>query len=156
MIQQYVNREVISHFEINETYLKMLNDLGENLRCNYGYMKKQFDLNEKMRAVLIDWIVDVQLKFKLRSETLFLTIYIIDRYLNTKIIQKNRLQQVGISALIIACKYEEIYTPEVTDFTYLTDNTYTKKEILDMERDILSALSFDITIPSILCFYDLL
>jgi cyclin B len=148
--------DVPLHSQMHEIYLQMINEGGNSLRCNYGYMKKQSDINEKMRAVLIDWLVDVHLKFKLRSETLFLTVYIIDKFLNIRVIQKNTLQLVGISCLIIACKYEEIYTPEVTDFIYITDNTYTKEEILAMERDILSTLSFDITIPSILKFYDLL
>jgi len=44
-------------------------------------MKKQLDINEKMRAILIDWLVDVHQKFKLVNETLFLTVNLIDRYL---------------------------------------------------------------------------
>jgi cyclin B len=46
-----------------------------------GYMSQQSDINEKMRAILIDWLVDVHLKFKLLEETLFLTVNLIDRYL---------------------------------------------------------------------------
>jgi hypothetical protein len=46
-----------------------------------GYMEKQNDINEKMRAILVDWLIEVHLKFKLLPETLFLTVNIIDRYL---------------------------------------------------------------------------
>jgi len=119
------------------------------------YMKYQRDINEKMRAILIDWLVDVHLKFKLVPETLFLTIQIIDRFLCRKEVNRNKLQLVGITALFIACKYEEIYPPELKDFVYVTDKAYTKKEILKMEKMILLELGFDITYPSSLRFLDL-
>lgn len=48
---------------------------------HYGYITNQTDINEKMRAILIDWLIEVHLKFKLLPETLFLTVNIIDRYL---------------------------------------------------------------------------
>jgi len=50
--------------------------------------------------------------------------------------------------MLIACKYEEIYPPIVKDFVYITDNAYTKEEILDMERQMLQALDFNIQITS--------
>jgi len=53
-----------------------------------SYMKSQTDINESMRAILVDWLVDVHLKFKLLSETLFLTINIIDRFLSVKQAQR--------------------------------------------------------------------
>ena len=99
-----------------------------------GYMKKQEDLNEKMRAVLIDWLVEVHLKFKLQDETLFLTVNLIDRYLSVAQIQREKLQLVGVASLLIASKYEEIYPPIVNDFVYITDNAYKREEILAMER----------------------
>jgi hypothetical protein len=115
---------------------------------NQGYMKSQRDINEKMRAILIDWVVDVHLKFKLLPETLFLTTIIIDRYLEKVEINRNKLQLVGVSALFIACKYEEIYPPELKDFVYITDKAYTKSDILSMESDILKVLEFNVTTPS--------
>jgi len=50
-----------------------------------------------------------------------------------------------VAALLISCKYEEIYPPEIKDFVYITDNAYDIKELLDMEGKILLALNFDIT-----------
>jgi hypothetical protein len=50
--------------------------------------------------------------------------------------------------MLIACKYEEIYPPIVKDFVYITDNAYTKEEILEMERKLLSTLDFNIQITS--------
>lgn len=108
----------------------------------------QSDINEKMRAILIDWLVDVHLKFKLLPETLFLTISIIDRFLSEAQINRQRLQLVGVASMFIACKYEEIYAPEVNDFVFVTDKAYTKEEVLDMEGNILKTLNFNLTFPT--------
>lgn len=86
-----------------------------------------------MRAILVDWIIEVHLKFKLLPETLFITVSLIDRYLEQIQIKRTNLQLVGVTAMLIASKYEEIYAPEVRDFVYITDNAYTKEEILQME-----------------------
>ena len=101
-----------------------------------------------MRGILIDWLVDVHLKFKLLPETLFLTVNIIDRYLEKNVIVRQKLQLVGVSAMLIACKYEEIYAPEIKDFVYVTDNAYTKEDILYMEGIILGSLDFNLTFTS--------
>ena len=114
----------------------------------YSYMKQQVDINEKMRGILVDWIVEVHLRFKLLPETLFLTVNLIDRYLQKTQIMRTRLQLVAVAALLIASKYEEIYVPELNDFVYISDNAYTKEEILEMERSILITLEFGITTPS--------
>jgi hypothetical protein len=84
-------------------------------------MAQQADINERMRSILVDWLVDVHLKFKLRTETLFLTVHIIDRYLAKEQTTRNKLQLVGCTAMLIAAKYEEIYAPEVRDFVYISD-----------------------------------
>ena len=125
-----------------------LKEIEFNITTNPLYMKSQTDINEKMRSILIDWMVEVHLKFKLVPETLFLTVNLIDRYLNKKVIMRNKLQLVGVTAMLIACKYEEIYAPEVKDFVYITDKAYTKDEIFAMENDIMDALEFNVTVPS--------
>jgi hypothetical protein len=86
-----------------------------------------------MRAILIDWLIEVHLKFKLLPETLFLTINLIDRYLEKQVIPRTKLQLVGVTSMLISSKYEEIYAPEVRDFVYITDKAYSKEEILAME-----------------------
>lgn len=101
-----------------------------------------------MRAILIDWLVEVHLKFKLVPESLYLTVNLIDRYLEREQVNRQKLQLVGVTAMLIACKYEEIYPPIVKDFVYITDNAYTKEEILQMERKMLQVLDFNIQITS--------
>lgn len=111
-------------------------------------MTKQTDINEKMRKILVDWLLKVHSKFKLLPETLYLTVNIIDRYLSHELVNRKILQLVGVTSMHIACKYEEIYPPEANDFVYITDNAYTKKELLDMEYKILKTLNFNLTFAS--------
>ena len=89
-------------------------------------MANQKEINDKMRAILVDWLIEVHSKFKLQKETLFITINIIDRFLEKTVVSKSRLQLVGVTALLIASKYEEIYPPELKDFVYITDRAYSK------------------------------
>lgn len=107
-----------------------------------------------MRAILVDWLVDVHIKFKLLPETLFLTVNLIDRFLERVQITRQKLQLVGVAAMLISAKYEEIYPPEVKDFVYVTDKAYSKEEILEMEGRILSTLQFQLTITSSLRFLE--
>lgn len=112
------------------------------------YMKNQSHINEKMRSILVDWLVEVHLKFKLVPETLYLTVNLIDRYLERREVSRPKLQLVGVTCLLIASKYEEIYPPELRDLVYICDRAYSKQEILDMEEHILKVLEYKITMPS--------
>jgi len=111
-------------------------------------MSKQNDINAKMRAILIDWLIEVHMKFRLVPDTLYLCVNIIDRYCNCVRVRRNKLQLVGVTALLIACKYEEIYPPEVRDCVYITDRAYRREEVLAMEHDILGRLSYRISAPT--------
>lgn len=81
-------------------------------------------------------------------ETLYLTVNIIDRYLQTQQVRRSKLQLVGVAALLVASKYEEIYPPELRDLVYITDRAYKQKEILTMENDIVSTLCWNVTVPT--------
>lgn len=119
------------------------------------YMAKtQKDIHEKMRSILIDWLVDVHYKFKLVPETLYLTVNLIDRYLEKKEVSRQNLQLVGVTAMLIASKFEEIYAPIVKDFVYITDNAYTKDEILLMEMQMLHTLDFEVNFTSAFRFLE--
>lgn len=120
------------------------------------YMGKQKDLNNRMRSILIDWLVDVSFKFKLLPQTLFMTVNLLDRYLSLRQIQRSELQLLGISALMIQAKFEEIYPPVLKDYIAVCDNSYMCEEILRMEETILSALHFNITQPSAFYFLQLI
>ena len=115
-------------------------------------MANQSDINEKMRAILIDWLIEVHLKFKLNPETMYLTVNLIDRFLEKKLVIRQKLQLVGVTAMLLASKYEEIYAPEVRDFVYITDKAYTREQILGMEAQMLNTLDFRISVPTAYVF----
>lgn len=73
---------------------------------SHNYFDFQQDITEHMRAVLLNWLVDVHLKYKLKPETLFITMNIVDDYLSHKSIHRSKLQLLGITSLWIAAKYE--------------------------------------------------
>ena len=113
---------------------------------------RQFDINHKMRAILVDWLIEVHHKFKLRPETMYLTVHLIDRYLEKEAVQRNKLQLVGITAMFVASKYEEIYAPECRDFVYISDKAYTREQILATEGSMLAKLNFQLTAPNAYVF----
>ncbi|KNA24708.1 hypothetical protein SOVF_012870 isoform A [Spinacia oleracea] len=112
------------------------------------YMASQPDINEKMRSILVDWLIEVHYKFELRKETLYLTINIIDRFLSMKVVPRKELQLVGIASMLIACKYEEIWAPEVNDFVQISDKAYVREQVLGMEKAILGNLEWYLTVPT--------
>ncbi|KAJ8512001.1 hypothetical protein OPV22_002435 [Ensete ventricosum] len=112
------------------------------------YMSHQFDINEQMRAILVDWLIEVHYKFELMEETLFLTVNIIDRFLARMTVARKKLQLVGVTAMLLACKYEELSVPMVEDFALITDRAYTREEILEMERLIINTLQFNMSVPT--------
>lgn len=131
---------------------RTLRGVENKYRVSENYFERQEDINEKMRTIMIDWLVEVALKFNIQDEALYLAVNLIDRYLAVKPVRRNALQLVGITCLFIAAKYEEIYPPELRDFCMITNDAYTDKQIIDMEMDILNALQFHVTVPSSLTF----
>ena len=127
-------------------------------------MSHQTDINEKMRGILIDWLIEVRIsldvrwsqqsglnmlckvlrdlnvlclmqvhyKLELLGETLFLTVNIIDRYLARENVLRKKLQLVGVTAMLLACKYEEVSVPVVEDLILICDRAYTRADILEM------------------------
>ena len=154
--------------KINENYIKnveeYIDDILENLlneeknseiKISNSLFNFQTDINNKMRAILIDWLIDVHLKFGFKPETLYITIHIIDSYLSLKKIERCNFQLLGVAALLIACKQNEIIFHKLKEYVYITDNAYTENDIKDMEYKILSTLNFNILNPSSLSFYEI-
>ena len=153
-----INNIQIPKEYLNIIYYNLLLEQEKELqpKADPDYMKKQNEINTQMRSILIDWIIDVHFKFGFTDETLFMTILIIDRYLSVNQISRAKLQLLGITALMIACKHEEIDVPKIDDFTYITDNAYVKDEVLKMENDVLSVLNFSLLYPSPIKFFEYL
>ncbi|KAL7600267.1 G2/mitotic-specific cyclin S13-7 [Lactuca sativa] len=122
--------------------------LIENESKVHDYMHSQPEINDKMRAILIDWLIEVHNKFELMNETLYLTINIVDRFLASETVARRELQCVGMSAMLIASKYEEIWAPEVNDFVQISDRAYEHRHVLVMEKRILGRLEWNLTVPT--------
>lgn len=118
----------------------------------HNYMPGQSEISEKMRYILIDWLVEVHLKFKLLPETMSLAVNLVDRFLAKHSVSRDNLQLVGITSMFLAAKYEEIYPPECNDFVYISASAYTREQILAMEGTILNAVEFNLTVPTSLHF----
>ncbi|KAG9440306.1 hypothetical protein H6P81_020471 [Aristolochia fimbriata] len=112
----------------------------------------QNDVTANMRGILVDWLVDVAEEYKLVPDTLYLTVSYVDRYLSKHPINRQKLQLLGVTCMLIASKYEEISAPHVEDFCYITDNTYTKEEVVQMETHVLKLLNFEMGNPTIKTF----
>ena len=161
--KKYIKIDKIRNNQIPKDYLNIIyyNLLQEEHKgvkpmVVYNYMTDQNEINEQMRSVLIDWLIDVHHKFQFKEETLFMTILIIDRYCTIRQILRVNLQLLGITAMMIACKHEEIDLPKIEDFIYITDNAYTKNDIVKLENNILIALNFELLYPSALRFFEYL
>ncbi|CAL1375147.1 unnamed protein product [Linum trigynum] len=118
-------------------------------RTSANYMETlQSDVTANMRGILIDWLVEVAEEYKLVPDTLYLTVNLIDRYLSQTFIEKQRLQLLGVTCMLIASKYEEIFAPRVEEFCFITDNTYTREQVLKMESQVVNIMHFNLSVPT--------
>ena len=141
--------------EYLETYCREEKTLEFRIKPNF--MKEQKDINCRMRAIIVNWIIEVHDRFKLLPDTLFLSIIIFDRYMSlVNNIDKKKLQLIGVTSLLIACKYEEIFSPEMRDFICILDREYEKEDLMEEENNILKLLKFEVIYPSSLRYYEIL
>uniref|UniRef100_A0A8C4Y0T8 Cyclin B2 n=1 Tax=Gopherus evgoodei TaxID=1825980 RepID=A0A8C4Y0T8_9SAUR len=124
-------------------YLRQL-ELQQSVRPHYLNGK---EINGRMRAILVDWLVQVHSRFQLLQETLYMCVAIMDRFLQIHPVSRKKLQLAGVTALLLASKYEEIFSPDIADFVYITDNAYSSSQIREMEMMILKELNFDLGRP---------
>lgn len=102
-------------------------------------------LQPRMRAILLDWLIEVCEVYKLHRETYYLAVDYIDRFLSRKKEQKKtHLQLLGITSLFVAAKVEEIYPPKIGEFAYVTDGACSEDDILREELLLLSELQWSI------------
>ena len=120
---------------------------------DFEYLSKvQNEIKDTSRGFLVEWIIDVHRKFRLLPETLYVTVSIVDRYLSKVQMKKASLHLLWVASLLIATKYEEIYAPELKDLLHISENKFTKEEVLQLEYEILNTLEFNFFVPSHLRF----
>lgn len=141
--------QMVSEFAC-DIYLNMKRIERENA-VDANYLTKvqlPTEVKDTSRAFLVEWIIDVHRKFRLLPETLYVTILLIDRFLSVKQIKKSQLHILGVTSLLISTKYEEIYPPNLDDLLSVSENKFSREEVLKMEMDMLITLQFSITTPS--------
>jgi cyclin A len=143
---------IMSCLEYKEDIMMHMRQMELANRPKANYMRKQQDITNSMRSILVDWLVEVSEEYKLQPETLFLAVNYTDRFLSQMSVLRGKLQLVGTAAMYIASKYEEIFPPEVGDFVYITDDTYSKKQVLRMEHLLLKVLDFHLNTPTVYFF----
>lgn len=120
------------------------------LKCmpDPDYMSRQNEITWKMRSVLVDWLIEIHWKLKLLPETLFLSVNLMDRFLSIRAVSLAKFQLVGVTSTLIASKYEEVLSPSVSNFAYLSDGGYDAQEILKAECYMLNSLQFNLSYPT--------
>lgn len=126
--------------------LMCLGDQKTITQRNPQMFQRHPTLQPRMRAILLDWLIEVCEVYKLHRETYYLAMDYIDRYLSIhQNVPKNQLQLIGITCLFIAAKVEEIYPPKIAEFAYVTDGACTEEEILGKELVILKGLGWNLS-----------
>ena len=148
----HVNEEEYMEEILDNFYTEEENN---RFKINPNYFELQTEINSKMRIILIDWIFEVNNKLKFREETFYTTIYIIDAYLSKKFIQRKKFQLLGVTALYIATKLNEIFSGSVKDYVFMTDRAYNEIDIISMESDICKTLNFNFLVPNCLSFFQI-
>ncbi|XP_011647865.1 G2/mitotic-specific cyclin-B3 [Pogonomyrmex barbatus] len=143
-IENWLDPYQVSHYAMDIfDYLKK----RERLFPIDDYMERQICLSQWMRALLVDWMVEVQESFELNHETLYLAVKLVDLYLTKVTVGKETLQLLGAASLFIASKFDERIPPMVEDFLYICDGAYSQRELIKMEMNVLKVVNFDLGIP---------
>jgi cyclin B len=114
------------------------------------YMDRQKFITNRMRRTVIDWIIELQLIFNYQAESLWLCINIFDRFLEKRQILKSKIQLLGVTSLLIACKFVENREICLTAYNCIevTAFGYTIIDLIQLEYSILSTLDFRLNVPT--------
>ena len=146
--------------EIKDYFHALVDDYGDDIFryliksekvniCDYAN-KDIFDLqdkkyfNEKNRSIIFNWLVKNNFKWKLKDDTIFMAMNLMDRYISKYPTKNSEFQLIGISSYLIASKYEDIYPPYLDELSQICNYIYSNDDIIKKEYDILSGLNFDI------------
>jgi hypothetical protein len=152
---EFLNKKFNKEY-LDEIYINLLLDEKKfEKKVDPDYLSFQKSINDKMRAILVDWIIEIHCHYNFITKTLFQCIFIIDAYLSKNIVDRNTLQLVGVTSLLISCKENEIIYPSINKFIQITDNAYTVEELKIMEKKIIKSLNFDILSPTAEEFFDI-
>lgn len=127
----------------------------ERMPLTEDFLDHCTEITSRMRYVLVDWMVQIHSRFEMLPETFYLAVGLMDRYLSTPAgieITKENLQLLGVTAMMVAAKFEEMYPPEVSDFVYVTGNSFSIEDIRVFEWKLLSGTGFFCSLPTPIVF----
>ncbi|KAJ7948995.1 Cyclin [Quillaja saponaria] len=136
-VSEYVD-EIYQYYWVTEAHNPALGN----------YMSMQTEITSHMRGILVNWLIEVHYKFDLMPETLYLTVTLLDQYLSQVTINKNEIQLVGLTVLLLASKYEDFWHPRIKDLISISAESYTRDQMLGMEKLILKKLKFRLNSPT--------
>ena len=152
---EFLNKKFNKEY-LDEIYINLLLDEKKfEKKIDPDYLSFQKSINDKMRAILVDWIIEIHCHYNFITKTLFQCIFIIDAYLSKNIVDRDKFQLVGVASLLLSCKENEIIYPSLNKFIQITDNAYTVEELKNMEKKIIKSLNFDILSPTAEEFFDI-
>ncbi|GMT34126.1 hypothetical protein PFISCL1PPCAC_25423 [Pristionchus fissidentatus] len=121
----------------------------ENVFVVGDYLEKHPGITKDCRALLVDWMIQVNETFAQFNETLYLAVKLVDIYLhNTKeAVPRNELELVACAALFLASKYEERDPPPINDFIVITEESFTREALMAKERRVFDTVHFNLGAP---------
>ena len=142
--------------EILYSLLKEESEFITKQLINHNYLLDgDNEISPEMRAMVVDWLLEVHQIFHFQEKCLFTTIQLIDKYLTKININIDQFQLLALTALNIASKEEEVEYPILDNFITISKNSLTKKEMIDMEKKVLSIINYEILSPTILDFFQI-
>ena len=142
--------------EILYSLLKEESEFISKKLINHNYlMDEENEISPEMRAMVVDWLLEVHQIFHFQEKCLFTTIQIIDKYLSKINISIDQFQLLALTALNISSKQEEVEYPILDNFITISKNSLTKKEMINMENKVLSVLDYEILSPTMLDFFQI-
>ncbi|WJX87505.1 hypothetical protein P8452_69690 [Trifolium repens] len=136
-VSEYID-DIYQYYWVTEAHSQALSN----------YMSIQTEITPHMRGVLVNWLIEVHFKYDLMPETLYLTVTLLDQYLSQVNIKTSDMQLVGLTALLLASKYEDFWHPRVKDLISISAEAYTRDQMLGMEKLILRKLKFRLNAPT--------
>lgn len=138
--------------EYAEEIVRYMQELEGKWIIPINYLDEQTEVSETSRSILVDWLINVQVHLMFSEETIMLTIKLLDVFLLQQDIQLDNLQLLGVACFFVAAKFFEQNIPKVSQLIYLTDYSYTKRQLLVMEQLVLQLANFELSIPTPIVF----
>lgn len=136
--------------EYRDEIQEYMHAMERHTMCSVASMDQQPEIRWHMRPCLVDFLVEIHFTFRLRPETLYLTLNIIDRYVSRRIVYVKHYQLVGCAALWIAAKFEDAKerVPTVQDLAQICRDTYDESAFIQMEGHVLSTIQWSLGHPT--------